>query len=267
VNLWQTLYSVAKNNPVMKKLIILFVIIFQGLLTSASDNQDIIARANNAYTGNKFKEAIELYQQVIKNNFQSSELYYNLGNAYFKTNDYPSALLYYEKAKKLDPSDEKINFNINVANTKIIDKIEELPLPFYKRWWESFQQWFSVDNWGILSLIFLFAFFVSAAIYLIGNTVAIRKLFFWMGLLFFVSAVISGINAYSQYRNFQTAREGIVFEPTVNAKSSPDDNSQDIFVIHEGTKVKITDKVGAWIEIKIANGSDGWIPENTVEII
>ncbi len=251
----------------MKKLIILVVIVFLSQFASASVNQDIIGRANNAYTGNKFKEAIELYQQVIKNNYQSSELYYNLGNAYFKTNDYPSALLYYEKARKLDPSEEKIQFNINVANTKIIDKIEELPLPFYKRWWESFQQWFSVDTWGILALIFLFVFFVSAAIYLIGNTIAIRKLFFWFGLLFLVSAFFSGINAYSQYRNLQTAREGIVFEPTVNVKSSPDDNSQDIFVIHEGTKVKITDKVGTWIEIKIANGSDGWVAEKAVEII
>ncbi|HNZ41936.1 MAG TPA: tetratricopeptide repeat protein [Bacteroidales bacterium] len=251
----------------MKKILLLVVIIIQGLLASAADNKEIIARANQAYTEEKYTEAIELYQQVVKNNFQSSELYYNLGNAYFKTKDYPSALLYYEKAKKLDPSGEKIDFNINVANTKIIDKIEELPQPFYKRWLTGFRQSLSVDTWAVLSLIFLFVFFTAAALYLIGNTVTIRKKFFWVGVVFFTGALISGISAYHQHRDFQTAREGIVFEPTVNVKSSPDEGSQDIFVIHEGTKVKITDKVGTWIEIRIANGSDGWVPESVIRII
>lgn len=251
----------------MKKIFIIFIIIFQGLLASASVNQDIIAEANKAYTENKFKNAIELYKKVITGGYESAELYYNLGNTYFKTNDYPAALLYYEKAKKLDPSNEKINFNINIANTKIIDKIEELPLPFYKKWWSGFQQFFAVDTWAVLGLIFLFTFFISLAVYLIGNTVVVRKVFFWFGLLFLVFTLVSGINAYSQYRNFQILKEAIIFEPTVNVKSSPDAESQDIFVIHEGTKVKITDKVGPWIEIKIANGSDGWITEAAVEVI
>lgn len=251
----------------MKKLIILVVIISQGMLASASVFQEDIAAANKAYTENKFNVAIELYQKVVKSNFQSAELYYNLGNAYFKTKDFPSAILYYEKAKKLDPSNEKIDFNIKVANTKIIDKIEELPLPFYKRWWDNFQDWFSVDAWAILGLVFLFTFFVSAAIYLIGNTVVVRKVFFWFGVLFIVFALVSGTNAYGRYRNFQTSKDAIIFEPTVNVKSSPDADSQDIFVIHEGTKVKITDKIGNWIEIRIANGSDGWVQENVVEVI
>ncbi len=251
----------------MKKLIILAVIILQGMLLSASVFQEDIAAGNKAYTENKFNVAIDLYKKVIAAGYESSELYYNLGNAYFKANDFPSALLYYEKARKLDPSDEKIEFNINVANTKIIDKIEELPLPFYKRWWSAFQEWFTVDTWAVISLVFLFALLVSVAVYLVGNTVAIRKVFFWFGLLFLLITFFSGINAYSRYRNFKDSREAIVFEPTVNVKSSPDAESQDIFVIHEGTKVTVTDKVGAWIEIRIANGSDGWISGNTVEII
>ncbi|HOV11122.1 MAG TPA: tetratricopeptide repeat protein [Bacteroidales bacterium] len=251
----------------MKKIFLLVVIIIQGLHLSAADNKDIIARANQAYTEGKYAEAVELYQQLVKNNFQSSELFYNLGNAYFKTKDYPSALLYYEKAKKLNPSGEKIDFNINVANTKIIDKIEELPQPFYKRWLMGFRQSLSVDTWAIFSLIFLFVFFVAAAIFLVGNTITVRKIFFWVGLVFLMSTLISVINAFYQHRDFQTSREAIIFEPTVNVKSSPDEGSQDIFVIHEGSKVKITDKVGAWIEIRIANGSDGWVPESTVKII
>ncbi|MCK9613043.1 MAG: tetratricopeptide repeat protein [Bacteroidales bacterium] len=251
----------------MKKLFIHIVFLTSCFLASASVNQEIIADANKAYTENKFSVAIELYKKIISNGFESPELYYNLGNAYFKTNDYPSALLYYEKAKKLDPSNEKINYNINIANTKIIDKIEALPIPFYKRWWNVFQQWFSVDTWAILSIVFIFLFFVSLAVYLIGNTVAVRKVFFWLGIFFLVFTITSAGNAYSRYHNLQIVKEAIIFEPTVNVKSSPDAESQDIFVIHEGTKVKITDKVGTWIEIKIANGSDGWVQESVVEVI
>jgi len=131
----------------------------------------------------------------------------------------------------------------------------------------GFRQSLSVDTWAIFSLIFLFVFFVAAAIFLVGNTITVRKIFFWVGLVFLMSTLISVINAFYQHRDFQTSREAIIFEPTVNVKSSPDEGSQDIFVIHEGSKVKITDKVGAWIEIRIANGSDGWVPESTVKII
>lgn len=236
-------------------------------MLSASVNSDAISQANNAYTQNKFNEAIELYKKVIANGFESSELYYNLGNAYFKTKDYASAILYYEKAKKLDPSNEKIQFNIQVANARIIDKIEELPLPFYKKWLNEFRLWFSIDTWAIISVVTLFLFFLLISAYLLANVISIRKVTFWASAVFLLFAMLSGINAYSQYHSIKQSSEGIIFEPTVNVKSSPENNSQDIFVIHEGTKVQITDKVGTWIEVKIANGSDGWVPETAVERI
>jgi tetratricopeptide (TPR) repeat protein len=245
----------------MKKLIILSVLSLWCLIVSASVNTDIIGQANTAYTQNKFNQAIDLYKQVIANGFESPELYYNLGNSYFKLKNYPSAVLYYEKARKLDPSNEKINFNIKVVNARIIDKIEELPKPFFKRWAAAFCEMFSLNVWALFSIVFLFLFFIFIAVYLLANLVSIRKLTFWAAWLFLVIALLSGANAYSQYRNIKTSDEAIIFEPTVNVKSSPDANSQDLFVIHEGTKVSITDKVGNWIEVRIANGSDGWIAE------
>ena len=251
----------------MKKYIFLFYILFSGFFASASLNSDIILQANTAYTQNKFNNAIELYQKVINSGFESSELYYNLGDAYFKIKNYPSAILYFEKARKLDPSNEKITFNINVVNARILDKIEELPQPFYKRWFLNFRQWFTMNVWAVFSIVFLFLFFILIAVYLLANVVSTRKLTFWSGLLFLMIAVVSGVNAYGQYRSINTSNEAIIFEPTVNVKSSPDAGSQDLFVIHEGTKVKITDKVGSWIEVRIANGSDGWIAESAVEKI
>ncbi|MEI6122805.1 MAG: tetratricopeptide repeat protein [Bacteroidota bacterium] len=251
----------------MKKIIILALIYFQSFVLSASPYNDIIAQANKAYTDGKYNNAIELYKQVVNNGYQSAQLYYNLGNAYFKNKNYPRAMLYLEKAKKLDPANPKIDFNIQVCNTKIIDKIEELPQPFYRNWINSFCLWFSMDVWARFSVVFLFLFVSFVAIYLMANPVRIRKASFWASLLFLAIALTSGINAHSQYRGINQSRQAIIFEPTVNVKSSPDPNSQDIFVIHEGTKVAITDKVGTWIQIQIANGSDGWIAETVVERI
>ena len=251
----------------MKNIIILFLIVCSGFSTSASSYSGIISEGNKAYSEGKYNAAIELYQQVVSKGFESSELYYNLGNAFFKSKNYASALLYLEKARKLDPSDDKIDFNIQVCNTKIMDKIEELPQPFYKRWIVQFRQWFSMDIWATMSVVFLFLFFIFIAIYLMANTIRIRKITFWAGLIFVCISIVAGINAYNQYSNIHLAREAIIFEPTVNVKSSPDAGSQDIFVIHEGTKVSITDKVGIWIEVRIANGSDGWIQETAAEVI
>lgn len=251
----------------MKKGIILLLICFQSGLLSASVNSDIIAKANHAYTQNKFSNAIELYKQVIAGGYESASLYYNLGNAYFKTRNYPSAILYYEKAKKLDPSSEKIEFNINVANARIIDKIEELPQPFYKRWLSQFRFWFPIDTWAIISIVSIFLFFVLMAVYLMANRIALRKASFYSGILFLLMGLLSGTNAWSQHKGIKNSNEAIIFEPTINVKSSPDAESQDIFVVHEGTKVTITDKVNNWIEVRIANGSDGWIAETAVERI
>jgi len=251
----------------MIKYIFLFSILFSGFFASASVNSDIISQANTAYTQNKFNNAIDLYQKVIASGYESSDLYYNLGDAYFKLKNYPSAILYFEKARKLEPSNEKITFNINVANARILDKIEVLPQPFYKRWVMRFMEWFSMDVWAVISIVSLFLFFILIAFYLIANVIRTRKLTFWFGLIFLALALVSGLNAYGQYRSIKTSTEAIIFEPTVNVKSSPDAASQDIFVIHEGTKVKITDKVGTWINVRIANGSDGWIAETAVERI
>jgi len=251
----------------MKKFVIPALIYFQSLIVSASPYSDIISQANKAYTDAKFNNAIELYKQVVDKGYQSAALYYNLGDAYFKTKNYASAILYFEKAKKLDPSDPKIDFNIQVCNTKIVDKIEELPQPFYKHWMTDFCNLFTMDIWAIVSVVCLFLFFMFMAVYLMANAVRIRKATFWAGLLFLLVTMVSGVNAYSQYRSISNSHEAIIFEPTVNVKSSPDANSQDIFVIHEGTKVKILDKVGNWLDVRIANGSDGWIAEGTAQVI
>jgi tetratricopeptide (TPR) repeat protein len=248
-------------------LIIIGLVVLSSALFAQSDEEKLVADAGKAYTEGKFNNAIEIYEKLTAQGYESAGLYYNLGNAYFKINDYASAILYYEKSLKLRPGDENTEFNLKVCQTKTIDKIEELPLPFYKKFWIALRTFFSVNTWGILSIIVLTMTLLCVAFYLLAGQVWLRKLTFWLAGIFFVFTLLSITVAYSQYRHLQTTPEAIIFDPTVHVKSSPDLNSTDIFVIHEGTKVSITDHLGDWNEIRIANGSVGWVKSSVMKQI
>jgi len=234
---------------------------------SQSVFKELDEKATKAYTDGQFHYAIELYDSIINMGYVSAALYYNLGNAYFKTDHLPYAILYYEKAKKLDPSDDNIEHNLIFANTLTTDKINELPLLFYQKWWQALYNKFTTDNWAIIFLIFTNLFILFFAIYLITNRLFLKKLSFFAFLLFFVISIFTIIFAQKQYNSTYKLKSAIVFTPRVTAKSSPDNYSIDLFVIHEGTKVYIREDMGEWYEIALANGNVGWISKKDVKII
>jgi tetratricopeptide (TPR) repeat protein len=251
----------------MKKTILLIVVTFLTLFSYASENQLVIAKANKAYAEGLFTQAVELYKQVLTSGNESWELYYNLGNSYYKLNDFASAILYFEKAKKLNPGNEDINFNIKITNSKIADKIEPLPEMFYKRWYRNLVELFSVDNWArIVILSFIFSL-LCGLLFVISQRVLLRKVGFWSGIIFFVISLVSVLFSVQNYQTLQDNTEAIIFTPTVTIKSSPDEKSIDLFVLHEGTKIQILDNIGNWYEIRIANGSVGWLLTSSVEKI
>ncbi len=255
------------NRSFKYTLIILFV--FIGFINNlkAEDNYIALDKANNEYAKGNYQNAIGLYQDIIKTGYEASELYYNLGNAYFKNNNLPSAILYFEKAKRLNPTDEDIDFNIKVANNKIIDKIDIVPELFYNRWWKAMYSLRSTNGWAILSIVSITIMLLLIGLYLFSNKMKIRKLCFSFSFLFFVITILTINFAFIQQKQIINSNEAIIFLPTVSVKSSPDANSTDIFVIHEGTKIQITDNIGEWSEIRIANKSKGWIKKDSYEKI
>ena len=242
----------------MKKILI-FIFLLTGYLANADNNQLLIEEAGKLYNEGTYDRAVEMYQKVLGSGFESAELYYNLANAHFKMNELAPAILYYEKAAKLNPSDEDIQFNLAIANSRIVDKIETVPELFYVRWWNSLIFTFSVDGWAVISLIAFVLLLVSALGFFLFDVIIIKKTAFWTGIVFLLLSVSSFALANQKYNSFRKDHEAIVFTPTVTVKSSPAENSIDLFVIHEGTKVHITDNVGDWTEIKIANGTIGWL--------
>ena len=248
----------------MKKIIIVIFVLLLAGFAFADDNLILIDEANKKYSDDNFDQAIEMYQKVIENGYESTELYFNLGNAYFKLNDIPSAILYYEKARKLDPLDEDILFNLQIANNRIVDKIETVPDIFYQRWWNMLVYSLTVEQWGLISLISFALIFIMLLFFLLSNMFWLKKISFWMGLIFILISGTSYLLANQKYNSFKKDHQAIVFTPTVTVKSSPSETGIDLFVIHEGTKVLITDHIGIWYEVEIANGSVGWIKDEDI---
>jgi len=251
----------------MKKLIIIgiLIIVFNGSFASGIDT--LFFKANAAYSNEMYSDAIESYLQIIDQGYESAHLYYNLGNAFFKTDDFPSAILYFEKAKLLNPNDENILFNLNVANTKIVDKIEPVPELFFRQWWRSLYNLFSADTWAKISIAGFILFFILLSFYLLSKFMKIRKLSFYTGLVILFFTIFTFTIAFQKYKLISNHKEAIIFTPTITVKSSPNPNSVDLFVIHEGSKVRILEKVGEWYEIKIASGSVGWLPGQALKQI
>ena len=196
---------------------------------------------------------------MIDQGYVSSGLYYNLANAFFKLNDIPSAILYYEKALKLNPKDEDINFNLRLANSRIIDKIEPVPEFFLKKWWKQIVHIMGPDQWARLGIVIFVSILVLLSVFFLSRSVILRKTAFWTGMILLVIFVFSMYTGYYGHQELKKEHDGIIFTPTVTVKSSPTDNSVDLFVIHEGTKVRILDDLEGWTEIRIANGSVGWV--------
>jgi len=228
---------------------------------------ELIQKANDHYKKEEFKQAIDGYNQVLMANLESPELYFNLGNAYFKTKQYSLAILNYERAKLLAPDDEDIDFNLQVANQYVVDAIQELPGIFLTRWWNSLVNTNTTDTWAVLSIVSFILFLTLLGIYLFARSGDIKKISFWAGCLMLLLTVNSWWFASQQKNRTINHSYGIVMQPSVTIKSSPSEKGTNLFVVHEGLKVRITDKIGDWIEIRLADGNKGWLLKETIEPI
>jgi len=246
-------------------ILLLFVLAVSGVRAESPDS--LMIKAQNAYDKGLYDSAINLYNKVLDQNVEAEQLYYNLGNAWFKKGEIPHAILYYEKAKKLDPGDEDVNYNLGVANSMIVDKIETVPHLFFQQWWDYFYNLFGANKWAVILLISWALFVLFVGVFILSSGRKSKKAGFFLGILFLLLTAASYGLASQKYKHSISRNEAIIFTPTITVKSSPTKTAVDLFVIHEGTKVKIKDKVDNWVKIKISNGSIGWVPANSLEEI
>lgn len=251
----------------MKPIVFLIQFFIAVACVAQTTPEEYVRQADQAFAENKYNQAIDDYKKVVEMGFESPGLYYSLGNACYRVNNFPAAILYYEKSLKLEPGNEDLAFNLKVARSKIVDKIAPLPQPFYERVWLNAQKLFTIDGWAVLIIILVTLVLCCAALFLITTKQWVRKTVFWLGFLILVGCLSSSMISAMAYRNAISRQEAIIFDPSVAAKSSPEENSTDIFVLHEGTKVEIQDQIGEWYEIRIADGNSGWVKSKVLQKI
>ncbi len=228
---------------------------------------EIIRQANEAYVNGQYSYAIELYESVLEQGLEAPELYYNLGNAYFKESIYGAAILNYERVLKLKPSDENTLFNLEVVRARTVDRINPVPLIFYEKWWKSFYSQFSADGWSWIIIVLLVAVLASLLGFFFSRTRGMKKTAFGISLIFIAALLVCLAAARAQYANTHKRKDAIVMVPRATAKSSPGEASPDLFVIHEGSKARITGELGEWFEVRLANGNVGWVKKSALEVI
>lgn len=253
----------------MKNLLLLFSLLLSIHLITAAENEskNLFQKANDHYANAAYNEAKESYLELLKRGFISDEIHYNLANSYFKSNQIAEAILHYEKALKINPSNEDAAYNLKIANAKTVDKIEAIPELFIYRWWKSTYQLFSVSQWAQLTIFAFYATLLFFIAYLLFNALLWRKIGLYAAFISLFIAFCSWFLASQQNQNLQTAKNAIIMDPTVNIVSAPSSGSSQLFVLHEGTKVAIEDQVKGWHEVSLPNGNKGWVENKYLEEI
>jgi tetratricopeptide (TPR) repeat protein len=251
----------------MKKILFLIFSISTVLYLNAQEADSLLHKANNLYTEGKYQDAIDTYENILMLGYESPELYYNLGNTYYKQNVIAQTILNYEKALQLAPNDEDINYNFQLTNRLVVDKIEVLPVFFVTGWLRSLKNLFTSDFWAIISITSFLLTLLFISFYLYSRNLGFKKLSFWFGFFVVIISIISFIFSYQQKQKILARDTAIVMSSSVTVKSSPDASGTDLFVIHEGTKVWVEDKISDWNEIKLSDGSKGWLKADNIETI
>ncbi len=269
----QSIYTFPRNvscwgDKLICALLLLLIGLILPILSFGNDQaRTLFAKGNAFYAKAQYKEALDTYQQLTGDGYRSAALYFNMGNASYKNDDIPSAILYYEKAHKIAPGDDDINFNIRFANLKTTDKIDEVPEFFLANWWKAFILSFSLNTLSALSVILVLLGSAILVIYLFTNSVAVKKFSFYTSIMFFFLGVFAIFIGGMQENYFTGHRQAIVFSSSATVKSGPLDKSGGLFVIHDGSKVTILDNSNGWIKIRLANGNVGWIKSSDVKEI
>ena len=221
-----------------------------------------------AYTAGDYASALQDWEELRSAGLVSKELYYNLGNAYFKTEEIAPAILWYERALRLDPSDADIRYNLEFARSRTQDRIDEVPEIFFEAWGHKMCYLLPSDTWAVLSLVFLAATVALALLFLLGSTSGRRRLGFFAGIVTLLLAFLGW--DFAQWQRTEARRQdtAIVMRAVSSVKSSPSaDTAKDLFILHEGTRVKLLDSVSSYSNIELSDGRQGWILTKDIEVI
>lgn len=252
----------------MKQLIVTMGLCLFAIVSYGQHSTDSLwSQANSDYQKGNYSEAEAKYQTILNQGFQSADLYFNLGNAQFKQRKLAQSIISYKRALRLSPSNSDYKYNLELARLQVVDKIDAIPQFFLSSWFSSFKSLFGPNGWARIAMVLFFLFCAAALLSRFGMSISSKRIGFWgtIGLLilFGVSITIS----FTERSKMNDHNEAVVLSPVVTIKSSPDNSGKDLFILHEGSIVTITDSLSSWYEIHISDGNKGWVLSEDIEKI
>lgn len=245
------------------------VYMFFALIAQADESQvlHLFQSGNQAYQQGDYDKAITDYEEALEIGYANASLYYNLGNAYFKKNEIGKAILYYERAKKLAPRDPDIQFNLDIANLYVVDKITAIPPHIFARVWQFLKNLISLSQLAVLLAVIYAVTILLWIGRLLLRKPALHRWSSWLFVPFLILTILTSLFFLTRLNSETKARTGIIMVAKVEVRNSPSEDASEAFALHEGTKVNILDSSGAYYKISIADGNIGWLPQDAIEII
>lgn len=240
----------------MKKLLTLIVCCTFFSFGYSQNPEAAFEKGNSLYQEKKYEGALESYNSVADAGLESAALYYNMGNAYFKTDQLAQAILYYERAARLAPNDDDIRQNLNLAKEATIDRFETLPEPIIKTAYQGIFKAMQPGSWGVAAIVFLAIMLLGTYFYLYTSR---RRQGFTLGITALILGLLSLWFGYAHLNNLKNNQPAIVMATSSYVKSGPGEKAEDVFILHEGTKALVTESYDNWKKIKLPDGKIGWI--------
>lgn len=255
-------------NPKLKYILtVTLIILFSLEAFSQNSNAGKFTKGVTYFTSGSYKEALQAWTDIYNTGYRSANLDYNLGNAYFKLHDIPDAILFYERAYLLNPADENISYNLQIARTLSVDRFQEIPALFFVKWYNFVSLFLSSNTWAKISLVSFILWLLFLSLYIYSSKYRQKVIGFWFAISLFVLSAASLTFTLRNKSLVFDSHKAIITSPVINGKSSPDNSGTDLFILHEGTKVSIGDEVGDWYEIILSDGNKGWVPVKSLNII
>lgn len=248
----------------MKKIYLILLLLLSVSVTYGQTK----LQADSAYINNDFAGAVEMYESILTTEGEAADIYYNLGNSYYKMDNIAKAILNYERALVLNPGDGDIRFNLELAQSKAVDKVIPISEMFFVTWIKELTDLMSEKGWAKLSIIAFVLMLLSLVLYFFGKKIVLKKTGFIVALCMLTVCVVANVFASNQKEKAQSHGSAIIMAPSVTVKSTPNEGGTDLFILHEGRKVMIKDNtMREWKEIQLEDGNAGWVPASVIEVI
>lgn len=254
-------------NSNIKSFVFFTFLLGFSLFNFAQTPDDIFKLANEFYQKGAYENALNAYHQIENQQIESADLYYNLGNTYYKLNQVAPAIYYFEKALKLEPTNADFKNNLTIAKRMTIDKIDIIPKTFLQKLDENYIRKFSFETWALVAIMSSILFVLLFLSYYFAYHSGLKRLYFILSIFSVIAILLSYTFAYTGFDYEKNHQPAIIFSQTVSIKNAPTINSTDVFELHEGTKVVILEQVDNWLKIKLADGKIGWIAKTDLKAL